>query len=165
MNQTDPAPAEETAESKTGTLLLWKVPPFRDSSDEALLHFQLPSITPLLTRADGILPAENSIYLSFDREEGLSLLHRSSFEEGIEADTINEDDFNRTLLSPFIQSIEYIYWEVENERWEVNDEPITEEDSDTYRLPNYLKLNFVYKENSIERIVPIPTISKHLILY
>lgn len=157
--------AEETAESTNGTALLWKVPPFSNRSDEVLLHFQLPSITPLLTKADHLLPAENSVYLTFDKEDGLSLLHRSSFEEGVESDSITEDDFSRTLLSHFVETIEYIYWEADSERWEVSEEPILEDDSDTYRLPNFLKLNFLYKDNRIERIIPIPTLSKHLILY
>lgn len=157
--------AEETAESTNGTALIWKVPPFSNRSDEVLLHFQLPSITPLLTKADNLLPAENSVFLTFDKEDGLSLLHRSSFEEGIESDAITEDDFSRTLLSPFVETIEYIYWEADSERWEVSEEPILEDDSDTYRLPNFLKLNFLYKDNRIERIIPIPTLSKHLILY
>lgn len=165
QSEKNSALAEENAENQTGTVIRWEVPPFSNSSDEALLHFQLPSITPLLTKADRLLPAENSVYLTFDSEEGLSLLHRSNFEKGIEADEIDADDFSRTLLSPYIESVEYIYWESDNERWEVNDEPIMEDDSDTYRLPNYLKLNFTYKDNSIERIIPIPSLSKHLILY
>ena len=32
-------------------------------------------------------------------------------------------------------------------------------------IPNFLKLSFEYQETQIERIIPIPKQSKHLILY
>ena len=143
-------------------LIKWAIPKFSDISSNPLLRFQLRGITPILANEEGILPSENTLYLYFEEEEGLSILHHSLFQEQF----ASEDDYKRTLLSPFVQSIEYIYWDFENETWNIEESPIGEvNSSDTYKIPHYLKLNFLYDEQSIERIVPIPQRSKHLILY
>lgn len=150
------------SEPQNDTNLFWKNPEFNQSSNEPLLSFQIRKNTPLLTNSKGVMPVENTLYLYFDSDEGLSLVHTSSLNQDIES----EEDYQRTMLSPFVSDINYIYWDMETETWETLDEPMTNpDDTFTYRIPNFLKLSFRYKENQIEHIIPIPKHSKHLILY
>tara|TARA_X000000368_G_scaffold417246_1_gene413107 strand:- start:2915 stop:3694 length:780 start_codon:yes stop_codon:yes gene_type:complete len=140
----------------------WATPKFSDLSGSPLLRFQLRGATPILANESGILPSDNTLYLYFNKDEGLSLLHHSIFQDQF----TSEDDYKRTLLSPFVKSIEYIYWDFENETWEIEESTIEElSDSDNNQIPNYLKLNFLYDDQNIERIIPIPQHSEYLILY
>ena len=66
------------------------------------------------------MPVENTLYLYFDPDEGLSLVHTSSLNQDIES----EDDYQRTMLSPFVKEMKYIYWDIETETWESLDEPM-----------------------------------------
>lgn len=149
-------------EPQSDTNLFWKSPEFNQSSDEPILSFQIRETTPLLTSSKGVMPVENTLYLYFEPDEGLSLVHTSSLNETIESD----DDYHRTMLSPFVKDMQYIYWDIETETWESLDEPMVSPDDEfTYLIPNFLKLSFKHKETEIERIIPIPKHSKHLILY
>lgn len=149
-------------EPQSDTNLFWQSPEFNQSSDEPILSFQIRETTPLLTSSKGVMPVENTLYLYFEPDEGLSLVHTSSLNETIESD----DDYHRTMLSPFVKDMQYIYWDIETETWESLDEPMVSPDDEfTYLIPNFLKLSFKHKETEIERIIPIPKHSKHLILY
>jgi len=149
-------------EPQSDTNLFWQSPEFNQSSDEPILSFQIRETTPLLTSSKGVMPVENTLYLYFEPDEGLSLVHTSSLNETIESD----DDYQRTMLSPFVKDMQYIYWDIETETWESLDEPMVSPDDEfTYLIPNFLKLSFKHKETEIERIIPIPKHSKHLILY
>ena len=149
-------------EPQSDTNLFWQSPEFNQSSDEPILSFQIRETTPLLTSSKGVMPVENTLYLYFEPDEGLSLVHTSSLNETIESD----DDYHRTMLSPFVKDMQYIYWDIETETWESLDEPMVSPDNEfTYLIPNFLKLSFKHKETEIERIIPIPKHSKHLILY
>ena len=156
------AGSDPNSEPQSDTNLFWQSPEFNQSNDEPLLSFQIRNNTPLLTNSQGVMPVENTLYLYFDTDEGLSLVHTSSLNQEIESD----EDYQRTMLSPFVKNMEYVYWDTETETWELLDEPMTSpEDDFTYLIPNFLKLSFEYKETQIERIIPIPKHSKHLILY
>ena len=149
-------------EPQSDTNLFWQSPEFNQSSDEPILSFQIRETTPLLTSSKGVMPVENTLYLYFEPDEGLSVVHTSSLNETIESD----DDYHRTMLSPFVKDMQYIYWDIETETWESLDEPMVSPDDEfTYLIPNFLKLSFKHKETEIERIIPIPKHSKHLILY
>lgn len=147
---------------QSDTNVFWQSPEFNGSSDDPLLSFQIRENTPLLSNSDGTMPLENTLYLYFDPDEGLSLVHTSLLNEPIES----ESDYHRTMLSSFVKDMKYIYWDSETETWESLDEPMTmPEDNYTYLIPNFIKLSFEYNETKIERIIPIPNHSKHLILY
>ena len=147
---------------QSDTNIFWQNPEFNQSSDDPLLSFQIRKNTPLLTNTYGVMPIENTLYLYFNPNEGLSLVHTSSLNQNIES----EDDYQRTMLSPFIKEMEYIYWDIETETWLSLDEPMINPNNEfDYLIPNFLKLSFEYQETQIERIIPIPLKSKHLILY
>lgn len=149
-------------EPQSDTNLFWQNPEFNQASDDPLLSFQIRNNTPLLTNTYGVMPVENTLYLYFDPDEGLSLVHTSSLNQDIESD----DDYQRTMLSPFVKEMKYIYWDIETETWESLDEPMINPNNEfDYLIPNFLKLSFEYQETQIERIIPIPKQSKHLILY
>ena len=155
------AGSDPNSEPQSDTNLFWQSPEFNQSNDEPLLSFQIRNNTPLLTNSQGVMPVENTLYLYFDTDEGLSLVHTSSLNQDIESD----EDYQRTMLSPFVKNMEYIYWDTETETWELLDEPMTSpEDEFTYLIPNFLKLSFEYKETQIERIIPIPVSYTHLTL-
>ena len=70
------------------------------------------------------------------------------------------------MLSPFVVSLEYIYWTQENEIWEIENEPIEQKNSEEkYEIPNYIKIKFIKEEKALERIISLPKKQKHLILY
>jgi prepilin-type N-terminal cleavage/methylation domain-containing protein len=147
---------------QSDTNIFWQNPEFNKSSDDPLLSLQIRENTPLLTNPEGILPLENTLYLYFDPDEGLSLVHSSSLNEAVES----EDDYQRTMLSPYVKEMKYIYWDSESETWESLDEPMTMPEGDyIYLIPNFIQLSFEYNETQIKRIIPIPKHSKHLILY
>jgi prepilin-type N-terminal cleavage/methylation domain-containing protein len=149
-------------DQESDTNIFWQTPEFNSSNDDPLLSFQIRENSPLLTNPDGIIPLENTLYLYFDPDEGLSLVHTSSLNKVEES----EDDYQRTMLSPYVKEIKYIYWDAETETWESLEEPMTKpEDDFSYLIPNFIQLNFEYNEAQIERIISIPKHSKHLILY
>ena len=147
---------------QSATNIFWQNPEFNQISDDPLLSFQIRNNTPLLTNTYGVMPIENTLYLYFDPDEGLSVVHTSSLNKDIES----EEDYQRTMLSPYVKQMKYIYWDIESKTWESLDEPMINPNNEfDYLIPNFLKLSFEYQETQIERIIPIPKQSKHLILY
>ena len=139
----------------------WANPKFFDFNNEPLLKFFIRRETPLLANNYDVLPIENTAYLYLD-EEGLSILHHSILQDKFES----ERDYKRTMLSPFVVSLEYIYWNQENEIWEIENEPIEQKNSEEkYEIPNYIKIKFIKEEKALERIISLPKKQKHLILY
>lgn len=139
----------------------WQYPiGFNDSSDP-LLYWHLNKETPLLQTEDTIFPFEKSVYLLFSEDEGLSLLHYTSIQEELES----ENDLKRTLLSSYVNKLEYIYWDQDSEIWETEVTPKEAINESNYIIPDLIKLTFTKNEYSLIRIIPIPKISQFTLLY
>jgi len=136
--------------------IAFKSPPgFADYKDP-LLHFRLSKKPPLLIGQDRMPAQFIDAYIYFDPSEGLSLIWYSNLQEEVK----DTRDLRRTLVSPWVTAIHYIYWDEQFERWEEEDEPMKGDD-DGFLLPRFLKIVFTYEDESKERLltIPVPSIS------
>jgi len=129
----------------------WKAPPGWRQLDDPLLSYRLAEAPPLFVRPEVQLP-DITAYLHLEPGEGLSILWFTDLEEEEVEDT---RDLYRTLVSPFVEEIVYCYYDRENDDWEESDDPL-EDDDDNLQLPHFLKLTFVYEDESYERTILIP---------
>ncbi|MGB0744795.1 MAG: PulJ/GspJ family protein [Opitutales bacterium] len=138
----------------------WAKPPGFATYRDPLVNFKLRDNPPLFVNTDNAPVMGIDAFLYFEKNEGLSLLWYSILQEEAE----DEDDLRRTLVSPYIQAIRYVYWDERFERWEEEEEP-QEEENDEYLLPRYLKLIFEYEGETMERTVSIPVPSTSALLF
>jgi hypothetical protein len=131
----------EATEEDQSMPVEWARPPGWSEFDDPLLHFRQPEAPALFVREGQSLPAIMA-YIYFEQDEGLSILWYSLF-DGEEIEDVR--DLLRTPISKFVSNIEYAYYEMEDDEWEIEPEPI-EEDDETFRLPNYLRLTFTHPE-------------------
>lgn len=139
----------------------WARPPGRSEFDDPLLHFRQREAPALFVREGLSLPSIMA-YIHFDERDGLSILWYSALDaEEVEA----ERDLRRTPISAFVSKIEYAYYDMEDDEWELTGDPL-EEDDETFRLPHFLKLTFSHPEEG-ERIksIFIPQRSMELPLF
>lgn len=129
----------------------WAKPPGWFDLDPPLLHFRQEQAPALFVREGAHLPRIRA-YLHFEERQGLGILWYSEME--VEEPERVEDLF-LTIISPFIEKIEYAYFDADDERWEVTERPKTAED-DEYILPHYIKLHFAHEGETRERLVYIP---------
>ncbi len=140
----------------------WAKPPGFAAYRDPLLNFKLHTQPPLLVDPQNAPALGVDAFLYFKRDEGLSLLWYSLLQEEAE----DERDLRRTLISPFVESILYVYWDERFERWEEEEEPREEEGgTDGFLLPRYLKLVFVYEGVRKERTLFIPVVSRTALIF
>jgi hypothetical protein len=124
----------------------WARPPGWSELDDPLLHFRQAEAPALFVREGESLPAIFA-YLHFDDRDGLSVLWYSDLDgEAIE----QVRDLYRTPISPFITELEYAYYDLEDDTWEITRDPL-EERNETFVLPDYLRLTFTHPEQG-ERV-------------
>ena len=160
-------PGRSSDNSSGGSLLRrsedpvgWAEPPGFAGYRDPLLNFKLRDNPPLLINTDNAPVMGIDAFLYFDRDEGLSLLWYSVLQEEVE----NENDLRRTLISPYVTSIRYIYWDERFERWEEEEQP-QEGEEDEFLLPRFIKLTFEHEGLTKERTVSIPVPSRSAILF
>lgn len=141
--------ASETAafgENEQRQPVEWARPPGWGEIDDPLLYFQQNEAPALFVREGLSLPAIQA-YIHFDDRDGLSVLWYSALDaEEVEA----ENDLLRTRISRYITQMDYAYYDLENDEWEITDEPV-EEDDDQFRLPDFIRLTFSHPDQG-ERI-------------
>ncbi|MBG29002.1 MAG: hypothetical protein CMI31_03220 [Opitutae bacterium] len=135
-----------------------------DEIDAPLISFSLKDAPPVL-----YWPREATAgvtcFLSFDEEEGLSILWFSSLQEmepdaGGKLALKDEDQLFKTLLSPLVSQVSYCYYGEEDDppeaekEWREEDELEENLAADKYRMPTFLKLFF--QNDDAERIITIP---------
>ncbi|MFU8848115.1 MAG: type II secretion system protein J [Opitutales bacterium] len=138
----------------------WAEPPGFAGSRDPLINFKFRDNPPLLVNTDNAPAMGIDAFLYFDRDEGLSLLWYSTLQEEVE----RESDLRRTLISPYVKEIRYIYWDERFERWEEETKP-QEGENDQYLLPRFIRLIFEKDEISMERTVSIPVPSQSALLF
>jgi prepilin-type N-terminal cleavage/methylation domain-containing protein len=119
----------------------WARPPGWSEFDDPLLHFRQQEAPALFVREGQSLPAIMA-YIHFEDEMGLSVLWYSAF-DAEEIERVN--DLKRTPISSFVSKIEYAYYEMEDDEWEITEDP-QEDESEAFILPNYLRLTFSHPE-------------------
>ena len=155
---------ETSLRNRDSNPILWKRLPGSANYEEPLLHFKLNHTPPLFV-SESPQPSldQVEVYLFFDSSKGLSMLWHSILKE--ETETV--DDLRRTLISPYIKSLEYVYWDSRFEKWEIEKKPRDAEDSteQEYLLPRAIQLSFFYENEIKIRTLSIPVTSYSSILF
>jgi prepilin-type N-terminal cleavage/methylation domain-containing protein len=139
----------------------WQALPGASPADEPRLTLPLAAGHPLLISQ---LPAEQSIevFLQFDPEAGLALLWSSPLQEEFPS---RADELNRTLLSPWITTVEYLFWDPRTERWE-RSTSTPYDAQNTPIIPRFIRLVFSRDGIETERLIALPaTVNGGLPIY
>lgn len=113
------------------------------------LAFTLAEGSRLITWPESPLP-DVELSLGVDEREGLRLHWQSRLELD------REDRAPRsTILTPFVVSLAYDYYDPTFRRWESLEEPKREADG-SYPLPRRLRLRFAHGELKAERVLRVP---------
>lgn len=152
--------------SKAGDPLIdLKRPTGFSSTDDPLVHFFLKEAPPLFFSPHG--PAVRiHTFIYPDQDEGLSLFWFSELNEveknkegGIEL--VEEDDLQKTVLSPFFKEMYYCYYGTEDDgkddikEWEISDQLLESDKTEKFRLPTQIKLVFRWDEEDLEKTITI----------
>lgn len=144
----------------TAEPIRWERPPGFANYQEPLLNFSMSDDSPILVGPENTPTLGINAFLHFDPDEGLGLLWHSKIQE----DTEDLNDLQRTLISPLVKKVIYIYWDERFETWEEEDSP-KEGDNDQYILPRFIKLVFEYEGETKERILTIPVAAKSALIF
>ena len=112
----------------------WERPPGFAKYQEPLLNFSMSDNSPILVGLENTPTLGINAFLYFDPDEGLSLLWHSRIQEDVE----DINDLSRTLISPLVTKITYIYWDERFEGWEEEERPLEGDGQDQYILPRFL---------------------------
>jgi prepilin-type N-terminal cleavage/methylation domain-containing protein len=138
----------------------WAEPIGSEYTDEELLTFELQEGPGVLVWPGEALP---NVVCAFqlDRDDGLFLLWKSLLEVDYE-----DASPRRTRLSPFVDKIEYIYYDSESDppEWEQESEPMTDS-AGVPMLPSRLQISFVYGDETRVVDLVLPTTSVGVPLY
>lgn len=135
------AKAEIETDSNSGEQaqpVSWQKPPGASEFDNPYISAYLRETPPVL-RAEGVRFPGATVYLVFDRMEGLGLLWHTQFEKAE-----NLSDLRFTVLSRFVKDMLYCYYDEDDDSWEELADPMEEDGQ--YVLPDFLKLTFVHPE-------------------
>jgi prepilin-type N-terminal cleavage/methylation domain-containing protein len=113
------------------------------------LVFTLPEGSRLLTWPEAPLP-DVELSLAVDERNGLSMGWQSRLELRRDQQVPRE-----TVLSPFVTSLGWEYYDASFKRWELLDEP-KREPAGTYLVPQRLHLRFTHGKMNLERVLIVP---------
>ncbi len=88
--------------------------------------------------------------------EGLVLHWQSALEEDF-----HDDPPRSLLISPLVTKLAYDYYDEDFSRWETEDTLRTGDDREL-ETPSRLRLTFTYRDESLEKIVPLPVFGEGL---
>lgn len=127
----------------------------RNGVTEALLTFELPSGSRLITWPDRPLPDVVCSLTVRDRE-GLLLLWHSRLEKRFEQDPPRE-----TVVTPLVTAMSYDYYDTEFKRWRT-ETILRKESNGEIKPPQRLRLKFAYGKLTKESLIGLPTPSEGL---
>ncbi|WP_309397411.1 prepilin-type N-terminal cleavage/methylation domain-containing protein [Cerasicoccus maritimus] len=113
----------------------WRQLPGLSGLNEMALAFRLPGKIPLLSDNELYAP-EVDCYLRFVEDEGLYLYWQS--DAMASEDT---DDLRRSLVSPLVTKLEYLWYDENDERWDVSEE-MEDNDEGENTAPQFIRLSF-----------------------
>lgn len=141
---------ESAALGPAGDALAVKEVRQENGSDAARLVFTLPEGSRLLTWPESPLP-DVELSLAVDERSGLVMGWQSRLEVRRDQQAPRE-----TVLSPFVTSLGWEYYDTSFKRWELLEEP-KREPAGTYLVPQRLHLRFSHGKLSLERTIILPT--------
>ena len=127
-------------------------PPDANTSDNLRLCFGVSDDHPLFVSSKSIT-SEKVCWLDLSEDEGLSLLWCFARKE----DTLMEDSERpvyRTKISPYVKSIEYLYYYADGFGWTWETE-IKEGSDAAKQLPTLIKLEFEHGTEKAVRFIPV----------
>jgi len=119
-------------------------------STEPRLAFLLPDAGRLADWPEHPLPdVDFSLYV--DPEKGLALQWQSRLE-------INRDrtDLHETILSPFVKSLAYEYYDADLKTWKLEEEPVHTEGGTAWKKPARIHLRFERGSLKQEVVLDLP---------
>jgi len=147
--------------SSSNEPIRWGWPPGFARYREPLLNFSMSDDSPILVGLKNTPTLGISAFLYFDSDEGLSLLWHSMIQETVE----DINDLSRTLISPLVKKVTYIYWDERFETWEEEQQPLEGDGQEQYILPRFVKLRFEYEGVTKERILTIPVPTRSVLIF
>jgi len=113
----------------------WRPVPGSSDLNEQALAFRLPGRIPIFVDDELYLPAVDC-YLRFLDGEGLFLFWQTD-----EMAAEDAEDLRQSLLSPLVTGLEYLWYDQEDEVWDISDEA-EENDEGQVVLPDFIRLTF-----------------------
>jgi prepilin-type N-terminal cleavage/methylation domain-containing protein len=127
----------------------WQTPSWNSASDNPMLSFRIDDGVdndPLFVWTMGPRPPATG-YLYFHEGEGLSILWQTDQQA-----QLTPDVYQRTLLSPLVTKVTYVYYDTENSDWVETDSPSSTSGTNP-PVPNFIRLTF--KINGKEEVATV----------
>lgn len=136
----------------------WGYPPGVAAIDNPYISFRVDDDDPLLVWDSGPRPPATA-WLYFKEGEGLSLVWQTDQQK-----TLDPDAVQRTILSPLVTKMEFVFYDPTTSQWSTADIPPTDSSGNTL-LPTYIRLTF--KINGKEEVmdVNLPAAQTNLPIY
>ena len=134
-------------------------------TDDPLIKFYLREAPPLFYWPHG--PASRvHVYFQFEEGEGLYFLWYSDLQELEKSDSgdlqlEDEEQLFRTQISPYFHEVYYCYYGEEGDTpddeksWHIEPELEENIDNGEFRIPDFVKIVFRWREQELERIITL----------
>jgi prepilin-type N-terminal cleavage/methylation domain-containing protein len=134
-------------------------------TDDPLIKFYLREAPPFFYWPYG-LASRVHVYFQFEEGEGLYFLWYSDLQELEKSDSgelqlEDEEQLFRTQISPYFDEVYYCYYgkeddtEDDEKSWHIEPELEENIDSGEFRIPDFVKIVFRWREEGLERIITL----------
>ena len=134
-------------------------------TDDPLIKFYLREAPPFFYWPHG-LASRVHVYFQFEEGEGLYFLWYSDLQELEKSDSgelqlEDEEQLFRTQISPYFDEVYYCYYGKEDDTqddeksWHIEPELEENIDSGEFRIPDFVKIVFRWREEGLERIITL----------
>lgn len=120
--------------------VVWETLPGNTTLDDELLSLRVSGELPLFWLEDNSVVASAQAYLRVVADKGLIL----DWQTDEQADE-NQNKLNHTVLSQWVKSMEYAYYDLEDDQWEHAADKV-EDDEGNPKMPNFIKLTFMHHD-------------------
>jgi len=142
------------------TNVAWGWPPTVSVGEDPYLTWVMPSDSPLLIWENGPRPPIRC-FLEYKDHEGLELIW-------VPPSTPNDIELNavrRTLLSPLVVRMTYLYYDATGLKWDYSESPPKDPTTGSFILPDYIQLTFDLNGKLSTMNVAIPPADTSVPLY
>lgn len=126
--------------SSKGSAVAWKRIPGESGLNPEALSFRLSGDLPIFVHEEQAFLPDVECWLVFNEDEGLVLRWRTD-----EMAEESDDETLTAVISPFVDSLTYWYYDQEDDRWEDSDEA-EEADEGGKRMPDFIVLTYKHPD-------------------
>ncbi len=137
----------------------WGFPPGVISIDNPYLTFRVDDDDPLLVWDGGPRPPATA-WLYFKEGEGLSLIWQTDQQKLIDPNALQ-----RTMLSPLVTKLEFVYYDATSTQWTSSDTPQKDPTTGAQLLPNFIRLTFRINNKDETMTVNLPSSQTNMPIY